>query len=268
MKFSTRLPQVQPSGAFDATSPTLKDAPGAPPLVLHAREMTGHKQTEAALRLSEARTRAIIESSLDCVIAMDHTGRIVEFNPAAEKTFGYIRAEVLGRCMTDLIIPPALRHHHHAAFADYLKTGESHTVGRRIETVAMRRDGSEFPAELAVSRLAFEGEPHFTACLRDITEQKRSEEQIREQAALLDKAQDAILVRDLTHRILYWNKSAERLFGWTADEVLGRNSIELNCRQDGATFLEALQYVLEKGEWSGELRQTTKSGAEGVVENR
>ena len=102
----------------------------------------------------------------------------------------------------------------------------------------------------------------------EITEQKRSEEQIREQAALLDKAQDAILVRDLEHRIIYWNKSAERMFGWSAAEAVGRNSLELISKHDGPKFLEALQATLAKGEWKGELCQTTKSGGVVTVEGR
>src|SRR5213593_4269010 len=94
------------------------------------------------------------------------------------------------------------------------------------------------------------------------------EEQIRMQAALLDKARDAILVRDLEHRIIYWNKSAERIFGWTAAEVIGRTSIELAPRQESIRFLEALKVVLEKGEWNGEVVQRTKSGQEIIVESR
>jgi len=102
----------------------------------------------------------------------------------------------------------------------------------------------------------------------DITDRKRAEEQILEQAALLDKAQDAIMVRDLEHRVIYWNKSAERIFGWSAAEVVGRNSIEMVSRQDGSQFVEALQTVLASGEWSGELRQPTKAGGEVIVESR
>jgi PAS domain S-box-containing protein len=104
--------------------------------------------------------------------------------------------------------------------------------------------------------------------IRERGERRRAEEQLKEQAALLDKAQDAILVRDLEHRIIYWNKSAERIFGWTAAEAIGKNSLELISRQHGAEFMEALQTVLTNGEWSGEVRQGTKSGGEVVVESR
>lgn len=100
----------------------------------------------------------------------------------------------------------------------------------------------------------------------DITERRQAEERIREQAALLDKARDAIVVRDLAHRILYWNRGAERLFGWTAAEAVGRNGLEL--QRDGEPALEALRQTLETGEWQGELRYGTRNGGEVVVESR
>ena len=110
-----------------------------------ARDVTERKRGEEALRLSEARTRAIIDSALDCVIAMDADGRIVEFNPAAERTFGYIRGEVMGRPLAELIIPPSLREKQSEGLARLLRTGDSSLLGRRIEVVAMRRDGLSFP---------------------------------------------------------------------------------------------------------------------------
>lgn len=101
----------------------------------------------------------------------------------------------------------------------------------------------------------------------DITGRKRAEDQLREQASLLDKARDAILVRDLEHRITYWNKSAERLYGWTADEALGRSAAEL-LYKDPSSFQDAYKRVMETGEWVGELEQLGKDGQERIVEGR
>ena len=112
------------------------------------------------------------------------------------------------------------------------------------------------------------GQKTFFASARDITEHKRAEDRIREQAALLDKAQDAIVVRDLEHRVLYWNKGAERVFGWPPDEALGQNAFELLSRTQGAACLEALRSVVETGEWSGELVHATRSGGEAIVASR
>lgn len=99
----------------------------------------------------------------------------------------------------------------------------------------------------------------------DIAERRTSEAKLREQAALLDKAQDAILVRDLEHRILYWNKSAERLYGWKAEEALGRSIKDLLYR-DPTAFLEATQTALEQGEWTGEIEQFTREDKPIAVE--
>ena len=104
--------------------------------------------------------------------------------------------------------------------------------------------------------------------IRSRRDRRRDEEQLREQAALLDLAADAIFVRDLDHRITYWNKSAERIFGWTAVEALGRSAVELLVRKDGARYLDALEAVIKSGEWSGELTHVSKAGAEVTLQSR
>ncbi len=136
------------------------------------------RRTVEALRRSRAGSRAVVEGAFDCIITMDHEGRITAFNPAAERTFGYPRAAVIGRRMAEVIIPPPLRERHHRAMAHYLATGEGPILGRRLELTALRADGSEFPIELTINviRLADET-PIFTGYLRDITERKQAEEE-------------------------------------------------------------------------------------------
>ncbi|MEN9576158.1 MAG: hypothetical protein RL514_4013 [Verrucomicrobiota bacterium] len=102
---------------------------------------------------------------------------------------------------------------------------------------------------------------------RDITERKKAEHKILQQANLIDLAQDAIIVRDLGHWITFWNKGAERLFGWTAEEIKGRQITELLYR-DAAAYETAQQELLAQGSWSGEIRQLTKAGHEVVVSSR
>jgi PAS domain S-box-containing protein len=135
-------------------------------------------------RQSDARHRAIIETALDCIITVDVTGRIVEFNPAAERTFGLARAEAIGRDLVELIVPPALRAAHQEGLQRYLATGETRILGRRVEMSALRADGSEFPAELAIAHVATSGPPLFTAYLRDLSERKKLEAAREEAAAL------------------------------------------------------------------------------------
>src|SRR5438034_318077 len=169
-----------------------------------------------------ALNRAFLDSALDCIITMDATGRVREFNPAAERVFGFARAEVVGKELADLIIPPRLRERHRQGLAHYLKTGEGPLLGRLIEIAALRRDGTEILVALAISATEIDGSPVFTAYLRDITEQKRVEDANRRLAAIIESSGDAIISIDLDERITSWNKEAERLFGYSAGEIIGK----------------------------------------------
>ncbi len=137
-------------------------------------DLTERKRAELAVRESEARKTAVMDVALDGIIVMDHAGNIVEFNRAAEAIFGYPRAEVVGKLLGDLVVPPALREQHRAGLARYVKTGEGSIVGKRIELSAIRSDGCEFPVEVAIVPIHTGGAPMFTGYIRDITGQKRA----------------------------------------------------------------------------------------------
>jgi PAS domain S-box-containing protein len=141
-----------------------------------ARDITERKQAEEALRMSEARIRAMLETAIDGIFTIDHQARIVEWNSAAEQMFGYSRDEALGREMPKLIIPPVLRDECRQGLAHYFATGESQVIGQRTEMAAMRADGSQFDVELAITRIPSNGTPMFTAFVRDITQRKQAEE--------------------------------------------------------------------------------------------
>ena len=128
-----------------------------------------------AERSARVRNAAVVDIALDSIITIDHEGRILEWNPAAERTFGHSRSEVLGRQMAETIVPPKYRDAHYAGFSRHLQTGESHILGRRVEIEGMRADGSLFPCELAITRVPVGGPPVFTAYLRDLTERRRLE---------------------------------------------------------------------------------------------
>ncbi len=141
--------------------------------------------------LADERKAAVVDTALDAVIGMDHTGAITDFNPAAERVFGYQRAEVIGRALADVIVPAQLRAMHSDGFARYLATGVGSILGARREFSAVRRDGVEFPIELSVSRIDSQTTPSFVGFIRDISERKRAE------AALLERVRVAALGADV-----------------------------------------------------------------------
>ena len=146
--------------------------------------MTATREPARSARDGEKLTRAVIAASLDAVVIINGSGQVIEFNPAAEDTFGYSRGEAIGRELADLIIPPPLRARHREGLARYIRTGESNILGRRLELSAVRSDGSEFPAELTITRVALGGEPVFAGYIRDVTEQHALEEQLRQSQKL------------------------------------------------------------------------------------
>ena len=173
------------------------------------------------MRRAEALRGAVLESALDCVVTMNHEGRIVEFNPAAERTFGYSRADVVGRPVADVMLPERLREDHRKGLQRYLETGESSILGRRLELAGRRADGSEFPIEVSIVRIGTDDPPLFAGYLRDLTARKRGEESTRRLAAIVEHSSDAVVGVGLDGRILAWNPGAERLYGWTASEAIG-----------------------------------------------
>jgi PAS domain S-box-containing protein len=163
------------------------------------------------VRVQEEQLSAYLEAALDCVILADAAGRVVEFNPAAERTFGYQRDEALGRTLVELIVPPSLRELHTEAFTHFVETGEQRIFDRRLELTGMRADGTEFPVELVLSQVT--ADPVLICgAVRDLTDTKRAEGALRrlaeEQAAL---RRVATLVAD--------EASAEVILASVAEEI-------------------------------------------------
>jgi PAS domain S-box-containing protein len=152
-------------------------------------------RTNERLAWEAAHMKAVLGSALDAIVTMDHYGRITGFNPAAEAMFGYRRDEVIGLEMADVIIPERLREAHRRGLARYVATQEAHILGRRIEMPAVRRDGSEFPVELTITRIPQGGPPAFTGTMRDLTERRNAEAERQELAALrqTDQLKDQFL---------------------------------------------------------------------------
>ena len=164
-----------------------------------ALAVAARREVEMALRESEERTRLIVDHALDAVITIDTEGRITSWNPQAETLFGWTPSEVLGRHLARIIVPPEYRAAHEAGLARFRETGEGKVLGRRIELTVLRRDGTEFPVELAITALRMGGATVFSAFLRDITERKRAEQALAmyaERLKILHDIDAAIIATD------------------------------------------------------------------------
>ena len=230
------------------------------------RQDRRRRSAEESWHSSESRTDTILDTAVDAIISIDEYGSIESFNHAAERILGYSRDEIIGKNVS-LLMPSPERDVHDEHLARYRQTGERRIIGIGREVICRRKDGTEFPADLAVGESIEAHRRKFTGFIRDITDRRRAEAQIREQAALLDKARDVILVRDLDDRITFWNKSAERLYGWTAEEACGQTCCDLLLRGDSSQLTPAKIELLAHGEWEGQLHKVTRDGREVIVES-
>jgi PAS domain S-box-containing protein len=154
-------------------------------------QFVARRQAEAEVRASESRLRAMLAAALDAVVTMDHHGRVLGWNHAAETTFGYRTDEAVGQDMAELIVPPSLRSAHRRGLARFLETEQGVILDRRLELTGMHKNGTEFPVELTITRIRLPGPPTFTGYLRDITERKQAEADLRASRARLVEVADA-----------------------------------------------------------------------------
>jgi two-component system, cell cycle sensor histidine kinase and response regulator CckA len=214
------------------------------------RDITARKEAEEALRASEERHRATVDSSLDAILTMDAEGRITEFNPAAERIFGHARNAVIGRMMAEVIIPAHLRARHAQGMARYLATRETVILNKHIELSALRGDGTEFPVELSITRIGQVEPPQFTGIIRDITARKQGEEALRageaRYRALFEYAPDGIVIANAESYYLDANASALRMLGYTRDEFIGLHARDI-VSQTEIPYIEPALNTIESG---------------------
>ncbi|HKV40308.1 MAG TPA: PAS domain S-box protein [Blastocatellia bacterium] len=233
---------------------------------IHSRDITAYKRTELALRESEERFRVLLDSASEAVVVVNSKGTIVLVNTRAEDKFGYRRDEMIGNPI-EMLLPTRFRQLHVKHRDGYFEHPRSRSMGAGSALSARRKDGSEFPVEVGLSYAETSSEVLVMGFVTDISERKKAEDQLREQAALLDQTRDAILVRDFQDKILYWNKGAELLYGWTADEAVGRKSTELYYDPTASGYQDAKSVALDRGEWRGEFTHITRNRARILVES-
>lgn len=193
-------------------------------------EMADAKNTLVAIERDNALRNAVIDAALDCIIMMDQAGLIVEFNPAAEQVFGYAREEAVGAQLADLIIPANLRDAHHNGLKHYLSTGEHAVLNQRIEVPATNKAGDELLVELAISPVEFGGTKFFSAYLRDITQARAAQDELRASEerfqSLFELSPDAIVVINGKGDLLDANTLACELAGYPKEEMLKRPAMD------------------------------------------
>jgi two-component system cell cycle sensor histidine kinase/response regulator CckA len=200
------------------------------------------KRAEEAVRASEARLKALLDSALDACVTMDETGRITSWSAAAETVFGWPVSEAIGRSLADTIIPSHHREGHARGLARFLETGEGPILRQRIEITALHRDGREFPVELTVTPIRLGDHWLFGAFVRDLTEEKRAElalqREVREREAaerllrqVIDADPSLVFVKDRDGKFVLVNKAVADIYGTTVEAQVGKTDADFNPNQ-------------------------------------
>lgn len=184
-------------------------------------EISDRKQAEDALRVSQARLAGILDNANDAIISVDSDQCIILFNQGAEKIFGYVADEVKGQPLS-LLLPTRFATIHRLHVEQFRESGnQARRMGGRAEVYGRRKDGTEFPAEASISKLDLNGKQTFTAFLRDVTQRKQSEAASAQLASIVASSDEAIISKTIEGIVISWNASAERLFGYSAEEMIG-----------------------------------------------
>jgi sigma-B regulation protein RsbU (phosphoserine phosphatase) len=189
--------------ALEAIAPIRNAAGKSTHFLAIQQDITERKRIEVALRESESQTRLIIQNALDAIILMNANELITDWNPQAERVFGWARNEALGLSLAETIIPPRYRQAHYLGLQRFLKTGEGAIINKRVELSALHRDGHEFPIELTVSPLKVGDSYVFSGFLRDLTQQKEAEEAIRRTRVKLAVARNEMRIAQQIQESLF-----------------------------------------------------------------
>jgi len=222
------------------------------------RDITERKHAEEKQRASEERYRTLFDCAPDGIVIANPEGTYIDGNASLCRMLGYSRDELIGFDASDIVAPTEIPKIE-GALSEIKQESFHHQ-----EWKFRRKDGSLFPAEVIVTPMP---DGNLLGMVRDTSERKRAEEQIAEQATFLDKAQDAIFVRDLDGKMLFWNHGAERMYGWTNQEVVNRKMDELLYTKP-KELQEAYRLTMIQGDWHGELQHFTKGGDELIIESR
>ncbi|MCE9570191.1 MAG: PAS domain S-box protein [Rhodocyclales bacterium] len=235
-------------------------------------DITDHKRMELDLRVAAdtlkdtlLRTQLLLDSAMDAVIGMDRRGRVLIWNSRAESIFGYRADQAVGRTVAELIVPPEYRERHQAGMVRFIETGEPKIIGSRVEVTGMRADGSRFPIELTIGSISEGDNALFSAYVRDITERKDAETQLRKLSLAVEQSPESIVITDVDGQIDYVNEAFVFNTGYSREEVVGCNpKILQSGKTPVATYVSMWSTLIEGEPWKGELYNKRKDGSEYV----
>lgn len=183
--------------------------------------VVGMLRTAADLESSRRRAQEILDSASGAFVSVDSAGMVIDWNRSAEAMFGWTQPEALGHGLVELIVPPKGRSDLTSLMALLGSSEEGAMAGRRLEFGALNRYGREFPAEMTIWRVADAYSHTFSAFIHDITQEKKMAFQQAQLAGIVQSSDSAIFSCDPNGNLMIWNPGAERLLGWTAEEVVG-----------------------------------------------
>ncbi|MEA5572696.1 PAS domain S-box protein [Calothrix sp. UHCC 0171] len=239
---------------------------GKPADFVMVKDITEHKQAQKTLQTYATELEELYNHAPCGYHSLDKDGTFVRINDTELNMLGYSQEEVVGKKkFSDLITPESK-----ITFQENFPRFQERGWVRDLEFQMIRKDGTILPTSLSATAMKDAAGNYLVSrsMVVDISDRQQAQEKIREQAALLDITTDAIFVSDLQHCLSYWNSGAERLYGWQAAEVMGRNCREFLYQKISSPLEAAFKTVVEKGEWQGELNQITKSGEEIIVQSR
>jgi diguanylate cyclase (GGDEF)-like protein/PAS domain S-box-containing protein len=229
--------------------------------VWYLRDVTEHVLADRSLKESEEKFRAITDAAPDAIILVGNEGKVLFWNIAAERIFGYASGEAVGKSIDRLIVPPRFREEHLRGFGSFGTTGRGPLIGKTVEVPALRKDGMELPIELSLAAVKLNGSWCATAIARDVTERKMAEEERRKLSVAVEGSSDWVLVTNKDGSIEYANKAVEEMSGYKKEEIQGRTPrIFKSGRHDDLFYKELWTTILSGSTFRGIISNRKKDG--------